>query len=147
MLTDTQAHACRAAFDKYPGLHAMLAAYIRAAIWSSVDDTGEPIDDIRTADDVAQETKDAAARDCAAFYLANRQACDTAMQRYPYHPDAPTPWHSLGHDFWLTRNQHGVGFWDRSELEADGIGQALTDAAHAFGEVCLYIGDDGKVHA
>lgn len=135
MLTDTQVHACRAAFDKYPCLHSMLAAYIRAALWSTVDDDGEPMDHSRNADDVAQETKDAAARDCAAFYLANREACDTAMQRYPYHPDAPT------------RNRHGVGFWDRDELEADGIGRTLTDAAHAFREVDLYIGDDGKVHA
>jgi hypothetical protein len=24
-----------------------------------------------------------------------------------------------GHDFWLTRNGHGTGFWDRTELEPD----------------------------
>lgn len=25
----------------------------------------------------------------------------------------------FGHDFWLTRNRHGVGFWDRSELSEE----------------------------
>lgn len=43
-----------------------------------------------------------------------------------------------GHDFWLTRNGHGAGFWDRSELEADGVGRKLTDIAKTYGEVNAY---------
>lgn len=48
------------------------------------------------------------------------------------------------HDFWMTRNGHGVGFWDGdwSEPEA-GI---LTQAAKAFGEVWPYLGDDGLIY-
>ena len=53
----------------------------------------------------------------------------------------------FGHDFWLTRNRHGAGFWDRKELEADGLGERLTDLAHAMGECELYVGDDGEVYA
>jgi hypothetical protein len=37
-----------------------------------------------------------------------------------------------GHDFILTRNHHGAGFWDRGYGEA---GRRLTAAAQAFGEV------------
>ena len=48
-----------------------------------------------------------------------------------------------GHDFWLTRNRHGAGFWDRGLGER---GQRLTDAAHVYGESYLSIGDDGKVY-
>ena len=48
-----------------------------------------------------------------------------------------------GHDFWLTRNRHGAGFWDRG-LEFVGIN--LTDAAHAWGEFNLYVGDDGLIY-
>ena len=48
-----------------------------------------------------------------------------------------------GHDFWLTRNGHGAGFWDRGLGEA---GKKLTDAAHAFGECNLYLGDDDVIH-
>jgi len=48
------------------------------------------------------------------------------------------------HDFWLTRNRHGAGFWDGDYPEE--LGKKLTEASHAFGECDLYIGDDGKVH-
>ena len=39
-----------------------------------------------------------------------------------------------GRDFWFTRNGHGVGFWDRDELDADNLGRDLSDIAKTFGE-------------
>jgi hypothetical protein len=48
-----------------------------------------------------------------------------------------------GHDFWLTRNGHGAGFWDRG---LGRYGDRLTAAAKAFGEVDVYLDDDGKVN-
>lgn len=36
----------------------------------------------------------------------------------------------VGHDFWLTRNRHGAGFWDRGKPEGD----RLTELANAYGE-------------
>lgn len=50
-----------------------------------------------------------------------------------------------GHDFWLTRNGHGVGFWDRGYDKE--VGDALTKASESFGEVDLYVGDDGRIYA
>lgn len=50
---------------------------------------------------------------------------------------------SAGHDFVLTRNHHGVGFWDRGYGDK---GDRLTEAAHAYGDVSLYKGDDGKLY-
>lgn len=47
-----------------------------------------------------------------------------------------------GHDFWLTRNHHGAGYWDRDELEAGGLGDKLTTLAQAMGEV--YTGGDDE---
>jgi hypothetical protein len=52
----------------------------------------------------------------------------------------------MGHDFWLTRNGHGAGFWDRSELDQGGLGDRLTTMCKEFGEVYVYLGDDGKVY-
>lgn len=49
-----------------------------------------------------------------------------------------------GHDFWLTRNHHGCGFWDRDLPE--NIGNALTLAAHDCGTCDLYVGDDGRIY-
>jgi hypothetical protein len=46
----------------------------------------------------------------------------------------------LGHDIWLTRNHHGVGFFDRG-YESD-IEKILTQSAEKLGEVEMYIGDD-----
>lgn len=51
---------------------------------------------------------------------------------------------SVGHDFWLTRNRHGAGFWDGDY--APEVGKRLTDAAHAYGSCDLYVGDDGWVY-
>jgi hypothetical protein len=54
----------------------------------------------------------------------------------------------VGHDFWLTRNGHGAGFWDRfSGGQGATYGRLLTQAAEAYGTCDLYIGDDGRVHA
>ena len=39
----------------------------------------------------------------------------------------------IGHDFWLTRNHHGAGFWDRKEI-ADEDGKKLTEICHKFPE-------------
>lgn len=49
-----------------------------------------------------------------------------------------------GRDLWFTMNGHGVGFWDREALEAEGLGQDLTDAAGShecslwFGVQCIH---------
>jgi hypothetical protein len=40
-----------------------------------------------------------------------------------------------GHDFYLTRNGHGTGFWDRGYGER---GKRLTDAAHTFGDAGVW---------
>jgi hypothetical protein len=47
-----------------------------------------------------------------------------------------------GHDFWLTRNRHGVGFWDR---DLGTLGELLTEKAHKFGSVGTYV-DNGLLY-
>ena len=49
-----------------------------------------------------------------------------------------------GHDFWLTRNHHGAGFWDRGYGEA---GEKLTALSHGYGSYSLYVGDDKKIYS
>ncbi len=48
-----------------------------------------------------------------------------------------------GRDFWYSRNGHGAGFFARGYT--DEIGDALNDAAKAFGEHCLMPEDFGQV--
>lgn len=114
-------------------------AYIVAALWSSTDDDGEPLDTNYRANDISPDTLAAMAADCAKFQTDH--ADDIAAG-----PDGGDfdRWERAGHDFWLTRSRHGCGFWDGDWPEPQAT--RLTDAAHKCGERDLYVGDDGKLH-
>lgn len=45
-------------------------------------------------------------------------------------------WSDAGHDFALTRNGHGAGYWDRG---LGTIGDLLTEAAKTYGESSLNV--------
>ena len=119
-------------------------AYIECALWASNDESdengGEPLDANYSASDLAPETLEAMKADCAAFQKAH--AADIAAG-----PDGPDfdRYERAGHDFFLTRNHHGSGFWDGDYEEE--VGERLTTASHAFGEVDLYVGNDGLIYA
>jgi hypothetical protein len=49
---------------------------------------------------------------------------------------------NAGHDFHLTRNHHGAGFWDGDWGE---LGGRLTEAAHTYGSCEVYQFDDGSL--
>lgn len=112
-----------------------LDAYIECALWSSTDNAddsgGEPLDKNYDADDLAPECLAEFKRDCEGFQEAN--ADDLAS----LDPE------QSGHDFWLTRNGHGAGFWDRGLGE---LGERLSKASKVYGSVDLVIGSDGKIH-
>jgi hypothetical protein len=76
--------------------------------------------------------------DCSAFMEENGALIAQALAVDGYSIE------QAGHDFWLTRNRHGAGFWDRGLGE---VGDKLTEAAHSEGGVDLYVGDDDLVHA
>lgn len=122
-------------------------AYVTCALWSSHDESndagGDPMDQNYSAQDIAPPTLAAMIADCAKFQTDNAADIAAAIEGSGngslVYSDA-----GAGHDFWLTRNHHGVGFWDRGLGD---VGKRLTSAAHAFGEVDLYIGDDKQIWA
>lgn len=120
-------------------------AYVITALWSSNDestpDGGEPFDANYTESDIAPEALAAMRADCDRFYAAN--ATDLECDGVTFGPDFDQDGRA-GHDFWLTRNGHGAGFWDGDWPEPQAT--RLTDAAHAFGERDLYLGDDGRIY-
>ena len=62
------------------------------------------------------------------------------------HPDCDgNPWNAAAHDFILTRNGHGAGFWDGGWHAP--WGDRLTEIAKRFGELHCYVGDDGLIYA
>ena len=60
--------------------------------------------------------------DCLAFY--NRISCYLSDDNIA----------QAGHDFWLTRNGHGTGFWDRPEVYGDTYAEMFSKIAETFGE-------------
>ncbi len=114
-------------------MNLFLQSYIGTALWSSTDDDGEPLDKKYCRADLAPETFTQMEKDCKAFQ-------EQAGALLENNPDSQT-----GHDFWLTRNRHGAGFWDGDY--PDEIGRELTRISHAFGSCELYVGDNGKIYA
>lgn len=123
-------------------------SYVGTALWSSVDDDGEPLDDSRDRDDVDPTTLEAMRRDCATFYAANFEHihCSGAPLSREFEGSIAAREAAMaGHDFWLTRCGHGAGFWDGEWPEPHAT--TLDNAAQAFGNVDLYVGDDGLIYA
>lgn len=116
--------------------------YIVCALWSSTDDQGEPLDDGRDEDDLDPDCRKEMEEDCLDFVEAQWTLLCQYERRY--HPtNGHNVWECAGHDFWLTRNGHGAGFWDRGLGD---LGNKLTDAARVYSSVDLYVGDDDKIY-
>jgi hypothetical protein len=120
-------------------------AYVDCALWSSMDESdecgGEPMDANYLPNDIHPETQQEMRNDCEKFLQENAED----IEKYP------GPGNLLdhaGHDFWLTRNWHGAGFWDGDwEPEEDPeLGDRLTKASEWFGNYHLYVGDDGWIY-
>lgn len=116
--------------------------YIAAALWSSTDEEGEFLDASYDAEDIAPETLQAMIEDCQDFQQAQAEAlsmyCDIRAG------SVADCMNSAGIDFWLSRNGHGAGFFDRGR---EPVFKELQEAARVYCGVDLYIGDDGKIYA
>lgn len=113
-----------------------VVGYITCALWSSNDDDENPLDDNYDAGDLSADAEATMRADCAAFMAQNRADLDAYAELREYSPSDGDVWEHAGHDFWLTRNGHGAGFWDRG---LGALGDRLTEAAHAFGTCDLMV--------
>lgn len=102
-------------------------AYLECAAWADAPE-GE------THLDFSSEAKMEAEKDCKAFLDSPR--CheligDNATQ--------------AGHDFWLTRNGHGAGFFDSDRPWGKINGETLTKESKKFPEINVYV-EGGKLY-
>lgn len=95
------------------------AAYIEAIYFTETGDGDQPGADAT----LSAYDKCKALNDCSAFMQAYRDLLVA-------HNIDPT---QAGHDLWLTRNGHGVGFFDRPEVYGEQLAAELTRAAKAMG--------------
>lgn len=115
--------------------------YIEAAFFTEANPDNEEMED-KGFDDLSLETLVAMIADCKKpqeenCALIDGDECTRGNGEYSQDEQA-------GHDFWLTRNGHGAGFWD-SDWPVNG--EALTEACESYRQVDLYVGDDGRVYA
>ena len=135
---------------------AFTRGYIDAALWSSTaygsreeeaaDPTHEGTFDRSFQDlgfdweDLAPETLAEMMADCAEFRLAQTEDLARASMLRPFNRADGTIDEHLGHDFWLSRNGHGAGFFARG---SDPVWDRLQEAAGAWGTVDLYVDTTG----
>lgn len=117
-----------------PQLEKDLEQYLKTALWSSSNydadgNNGEPFDNDYDTSDFTVEARKAALRDIKGFLSL---CADRGIDLGPVYAAID----DIGHDFWLTRNRHGAGFWDRGLCD---VGRQLTEIAHSFGPVDLYV--------
>ena len=120
--------------------------YIEAMFWTDAGPDSEELADA-TINDLAPEALAKIKADCKAWQEANFGALKLACS------SGDNDMARAGHDFWLTRNGHGTGFWDRPELtkiklgahDRTNLGESLTKRCQ-HREVSLCRGDDGLVY-
>lgn len=110
----------------------MVDAYLEAALFSTTGDDDQPLDKKHSLKSFTKEAVEKATFDCQRFLLAIEMPARRTFGEY-----AALDYSRLGHDFWLTRNRHGAGFWDGDWPEP--FAAEATKISHSFGEVDILV--------
>ncbi len=97
--------------------------YVACLLWTEGVDAGNSLD-------LTESLRRESHTDCRNFFR-------------DYAPLFGTNYEQAGHDFWLSRNGHGTGFFDR---DYDGFENQLQEAARRYGSVYVYYDENsGRV--
>ena len=115
-------------------LETFTAAYIKAMYFSDTGDEGQPPTDAELSEEAQLDIE----ADCRSFWrrfgcYVTTEICTNAFD------DSVS---QAGHDFFFTRNRHGVGFWEDEWPET--YRDMLTNAARGYGELNIYLGDSSE---
>jgi len=115
-------------------LETFIQAYVEAMFFTDISnpDNEEEFGE-KGIEDFAPSTRERILQDCKAFYTSNHAFIKDHLEQ-------------AGHDFWLTRNGHGAGFWDREEIYGAQEAAMLTHGSKFFPEISPYVGDDGLIY-
>ena len=130
----------------------LIDAYIETLLWSSTDDDGTPIDRKYGIRHVNTDDRDKIESDIKKFEsLVDASVIGTFEN---INDLTGNDYSRIMHDFVLTRNGCGAGFWDGdydvnilddSNNILCNIGDKLTELCKHFNTVDVYIGDDGNL--
>ena len=127
--------------DNLIGFDLFLDGYLDCAQWSSPLYTEDTDGNLISDDNLegyyfSEKALEALTEECCTFYKEYYDLISEFIDK------ANTNMAGAGHDFWLTRNGHGAGFWDRG---AGIVGQILTDYADTFGSLDLMLNSDNEI--
>lgn len=112
-------------------LKAFVTSYLLTASWVECDS-----DENKSFTD---EAKDIAEKDCVKFIQAVRKEFGEVKAKELLSIEANDLDYLAPHDFYLTRNGHGAGFWDKSEkYGGQEIADKLTKIAEKLGNCTAY---------
>lgn len=111
-----------------------LDAYLDAMLWTEEERLEKELGSPAGLVDLSFETITRVRKECKRFLTKEVKILINGHEE------------QAGHDFWLTRNGHGAGFWDRTDIWDQEARDFLTERAKQFGEVSLYVGDDKKIY-
>ena len=109
-------------------------SYIKTMLWASTDYDSNPLDDNYDESDLSNEALLSVRNDCFNFLELIKD-----LDGIRDHDDI-----QIAHDFFLTRNGHGAGFWDGDYKKE--LGEKLTKICKELGSHDPYVGDDRKIH-
>lgn len=112
---------------------AMVGSYIQAMQWATYDENGDYLEDY----ELSEEARQAAVVACAKFLAVHGKDLDVVINIHDY------TYGMAGHDLFLTRERHGVGFWDR---DLGHYGDVFTKYCEGIGECYPYVGDDNLIY-
>lgn len=148
-----------------------LDSYLTAELWGASLEDGNLTDDehsVDVPDDFCYDDVDnlhpssleKLTADALRFYLSAKFHIERGEFDGPFEG---CKWSQAGHDFAMTRNGHGVGFWESewnnssgefddngeqvSDWDNEATGKYLTHLSEKYGSTDLSLGDDLKVHS
>lgn len=141
----------------------VMRAYLETALWSTAyvdplngydsedERVDEPLDSFAAPGDLSEQVYETALVEIEALLDTLEGDADLSrhMEHYLAAMNSPSrDSHDLaalfGHDFWLTRNGHGAGAWDRGAGES---GEEVSRLMRSYGGTCLWLelGEDDEV--
>ena len=111
----------------------MVGAYIEAMQWATTDGDDNPLDQY----ELSEEARQAAIVACSKFLAVCGKDLEVVRVVTDYSYDR------AGHDLFLTRERHGVGFWDRG---LGHYGDVFTKYCEGIGGCDPYVGDDQLIY-
>lgn len=134
----------------------MLNQATETLIWSSseIEDHNTNVEDgeiegeeISRYSDLSPASQEYLKNEIVDFIAAYPELVGEVLGREGYGSDDGDPNGAFAHDFILTKNGEGAGFWDRPALDEGKLGSRITEAlSSARNDISLEVGDDGNVH-